>query len=490
MQQHTPSRREFLGGAGVAALGWLLPLPGRAGSARGEAWSWREVPDVQAPATEREAWRVADEIVARIKAPVFPARDFLATKFGAVGDGQKDCTSALRDAVAACHAAGGGRVVVPAGRFLTGSVHLRNGVNLYVSEGAVLAFSRDPRHYLPVVFSRWEGVELMNYSPFIYAFDQRDVAVTGRGTLDGQASEEFWWSWKGGTGRTGPNQNAGRERLMDMGTKGVPVSARVFGEGHYLRPNFIQPYRCTNVLIEGVTIVNSPMWEIHPVLCTNVTVRNVTISSHGPNNDGCDPESCRDVLIEGCRFDTGDDCIALKSGRNNDGRRLNVPIENVVIRNSVMADGHGGVVIGSEISGGARYVFAEKCRMDSPQLDRALRIKTNSVRGGTVEHVYMRDVTIGQVAEAVVTVNFFYEEGDTGTFPPIVRDVEVRRVTSKKSKYAVLLRGYTHDPVQDVRLIDCTLDGVSDQDVIESVRGLKLVNVKINGQLRNEEISR
>jgi len=277
---------------------------------------------------------------------------------------------------------------------------------------------------------------------------------------------------------------------MDLGARGVPVRERVFGDGHWLRPNFIQPYRSRNVLIDGVTIVNSPMWEIHPVLCQNVTVRNVSIRSHGPNNDGCDPESCRDVLIDGCTFDTGDDCIALKSGRNDDGRRVNVPIENVIVRNCTMKDGHGGVVIGSEISGGAKNIFAERCRMDSPQLDRALRIKTNSVRGGAVEGVYMRDVTVGEVAEAVVTINYFYEEGDAGKFPPIVRDVEVRNVTSRKSKYGLLLRGYAHDPIEDVRLIDCRFDGVAEGDVIEAVRDLARTNVVVNGSAVNDRVTR
>ncbi len=484
MRQHAASRRGFLKVAGAAALAWLAPS---------SVSGWNPIGDLarprQAPAAI-DPWGAIDAILARTKPPVFPNRDFLVTGFGAVADGQKDCTAAIRDAVAACSAAGGGRVVVPAGQFLTGAIHLKSGVNLHIADGAVLHFSRNPARYLPVVFTRWEGVELMNYSPFIYAFEQRNVAITGRGVLDGQADDAYWWPWKGGTGRTGPNQAAARERLMDMGTKGVPVSARVFGEGHYLRPNFIQPYRCANVLVEGVTIVNSPMWEIHPVLCRNVVVRNVTVTSHGPNNDGCDPESCRDVLIEGCRFETGDDCIALKSGRNNDGRRLNVPIENVVIRNCNMSDGHGGVVIGSEVSGGARNIFAERCQMDSPQLDRALRIKTNSVRGGVVEHVHMRDVTIGQLAEAIVTVDYFYEEGDAGAHAPIVRDVELRRVTSRKSKHAMLLRGYPHDPIRDVRLVDCTFDGVSDADIVENVRGLKLTNVRINGRVRNEEITR
>jgi polygalacturonase len=226
----------------------------------------------------------------------------------------------------------------------------------------------------------------------------------------------------------------------------VPVAERVFGDGTFMRPNFIQPYRCQNVLIEGVTILNSPMWEINPVLCRNVTVRGVTVRSHGPNNDGCDPESCRDVLIERCTFDTGDDCIALKSGRNADGRRLNRPIENVIIRDCQMRDGHGGVVIGSEISGGARNIFTERCRMDSPRLDRALRFKTNAERGGVIERVAMRDVTVGEVAEAIVTADFYYEEGDTGAFTPVLRDIEVTRVTSRKSKYAFLLKGYERSP--------------------------------------------
>jgi polygalacturonase len=432
-----------------------------------------------------------DAILARIAPPVFPDRVFPITKYGAVGDGARDCTAAFKDAIAACAAAGGGRVLVPDGRFLTGAIHLKSGVELHVSKGATLAFSRDPGHYLPVVFSRWEGVELMNYSPLIYAFEQRDVAVTGKGTLDGQASDEYWWPWKNSKPEAGkPSQLPARTRLIEMGARGVPVGERVFGRDSFLRPNFIQPYRCQNVLIEGVTIVNSPMWEVHPVLCTNVTVRDVSINSHGPNNDGCDPESCRDVLIEGCTFDTGDDCIALKSGRNEDGRRLSAPIENVIVRNCAMKDGHGGVVIGSEVSGGARNIFAEKCRMDSPNLDRALRIKTNSVRGGFVEHVYMRDVTVGQVAEAVVTVNLFYEEGDSGTFPPTVREIDVRNVTSGKSQYALLLRGYAHTPVRGIRVVDCTFDNVAKDDVIEGVTGLTLTNVRINGKTRNEEISR
>jgi len=232
------------------------------------------------------------------------------------------------------------------------------------------------------------------------------------------------------------------------------------------------------------------MWEVHPVLCRNVIVRDVTIRSHGPNNDGCDPESCRDVLIEGCSFDTGDDCIALKSGRNDDGRRLHTPIENVVIRNCEMRDGHGGVVIGSEVSGGARNIFAERCRMDSPRLDRVLRFKTNSTRGGVIERVAMRHIQVGQVAEAIVAADFYYEEGDAGAFTPVLRDVDVRNVTSRKSKYAFFLKGYARAPVSNIRVTDCTFDGVESPDILEGVKDLVLSNVTINGQKKNETISR
>ncbi len=486
MPSSDSSRRNFLKLAGTAGLALFIPVP---------ALGSRNVlglVNLQGLSLAGDPWKGSAAILDRISPPVFPARDFDITSYGAAGNGTKDCTAAIRDAVAACAKAGGGRVVVPAGIFNTGAIHLRSRVNLHLSQGATLRFSRDPAQYLPVVFTRWEGVELMNYSPFIYAFEQENIAVTGPGTLDGNADETHWWPWKGRDPKStdAPNQLAARARLIEMAGKGVPVAGRVFGAGSYLRPNFVQPYRCKNVLIEGVTIINSPMWELHPVLCSNVTIRHVTINSHGPNNDGCDPESCRDVLIEGCTFDTGDDCIALKSGRNDDGRRVNVPIENVIIRDCTMKDGHGGVVVGSEISGGARNIFAEKCRMDSPQLDRALRIKTNSVRGGVTEHVYMRDVTIGQVAEAVVTINFFYEEGDAGAFPPVVRDVEVRNVTSRKSQYALLLRGYAHDPVTDVRIVDCTFDQIEKPDLLEGVKDVVYVNTKTNGLVRNERISR
>jgi polygalacturonase len=274
---------------------------------------------------------------------------------------------------------------------------------------------------------------------------------------------------------------AARRRLIEQGEKDVPVSERMFGEGSYLRPNFIQFYRCRNVMVEGVVVKNSPMWQIHPVLCENVIVRGATMASHGPNNDGCNPESSRDVLIEDCTFDTGDDCIAIKSGRNRDGRRVGTPSENIIVRNCRMKDGHGGVTIGSEASGGVRNVFAENCTMDSPNLDRALRLKTNSVRGGFIENVYMRNVTVGQVADAVFHIDLFYEEGDSGQFPPIVRNIEMQNVTSKKSKYALYLRGSQRTPLKNIRVAQCSFENVAKPDVVENVEGLELDRVSENG---------
>lgn len=441
----------------------------------------------------RVGWEQLPALLARIKAPTFPQRDFKITDYGAVADGKTDNTAAIRQAIEACAKAKGGRVVVPPGVWLTGAIHLKSNVNLHVSEGATLKFLTDPARYLPLVYTRWEGVELMNYSPLIYAFEQENIAVTGKGTLDGQADCEHWWPWKGRTNcgwKPGePAQQKARDLLIEMGEKNVPVSERKFGEGSYLRPNFIQTYRSRNILIEGVTILNSPMWEIHPVLCTNVTVRGVTVNSHGPNNDGCDPESCKDVLIEDCLFDVGDDCIAIKSGRDDDGRRVGVASENIIVRNSTMKDGHGGVVLGSEISGGVRNVFVENCKMDSPNLDRALRFKSNARRGGVLENIFLRKVEIGRVAEAILTVDFLYETGANGPHKPVVRNVQIEKVTSASSPRVLWIAGFAGATIDNIRLVDCTFRGVETSEQLQQVGSISFQNVTIEpakkGRSRN-----
>jgi unsaturated rhamnogalacturonyl hydrolase len=311
------------------------------------------------------------------------------------------------------------------------------------------------------------------------AFEQENLAVTGLGTLDGSASYDNWWSWNHKQPGQPTKQVPARNRLIEQGDQGVPVAERKHGEGSFLRPNFIQPYRSRNILIEGVTILNSPMWEINPVLCTNVTVRGVKVNSHGPNNDGCDPESCKDVLIEDCLFDTGDDCIAIKSGRDNDGRRVGVPSENIIIRNCIMKDGHGGVVMGSEISGGVRNVFVEHCQMDSPNLDRALRFKSNARRGGVIENIFMRNVEIGRVAEAILTVDFLYETGAAGAHKPVVRNVQIEQVQSKSSPRVMWIAGFPGSIIDEIRFVDCTFNGVETSEQVAGAGSISFKNVTI-----------
>ncbi|HLT91801.1 MAG TPA: glycoside hydrolase family 28 protein [Woeseiaceae bacterium] len=429
------------------------------------------------------ARRIRDYVVV----PTFPDRTFDIRDYGAAGDGAMDCTDAFRQAVAACAEAGGGRVLVSEGTYRTGPIHLRSNVNLHVAAGATVSFIPEPERYLPPVFTRWEGVELLGYSPLIYAHRQENVAVTGAGTLDGSADNTTWWPWKGEWSRRQwevdevVNQKHARAKLFQAAEDGVPVAGRVFAGGNYLRPPFLQPYECRKVLIEGVTIRNSPFWVIHPVLCESVTVRRVTVDSHGPNSDGCDPESCDHVLIEDCVFDTGDDCIAIKSGRNADGRRVGVPCRNVVIAGCTMRAGHGGIVVGSEISGGAANIFAEKCAMSSPNLLRGIRIKTNSRRGGTVEGVHIRDVTIGDVGDMLV-INFYYEEGDVGEFDPVVRDVTIESLRCRQAERAFHVRGYERSPIRDLRLVDVQVDAVEQDGVVENVVGFRTDNVTVAGR--------
>jgi polygalacturonase len=429
-------------------------------------------------------WNRVPEILSRIRAPVFASREFDITKFGATPDNKTDNTAAIQRAIAACAAAGGGRVIVPSGEFLTGAIHLRSNVCLHVMAGAVVRFTSDTSKY-PVVLTRFEGTELMNYSPFIYAFEQENIAITGEGILDGSANCDTWWGWRqSGTCSSGKthDQRADRDALVQMGEQGVPVAKRVFGPGHWLRPNFIQPYRCKNVLIEGVTLLRSPMWQVNPVLCKNVIVRKLSINADGPNTDGCDPECCADVLIEECTFNTGDDCIAIKSGRNADGRRIGVAAENIVIRNCKMKNGHGGFTIGSEISGGARNIFAENCEMSSPKLDNAIRLKNNAMRGGVIENIFVRGITVGQVGRAAISIDFNYEEGQNGKYNPVARNIEIEKLKTQKCEYALYLRGFPNAPVEKVRVVDCDFGGVQKPSLLENVKDLQLRNVWINGK--------
>lgn len=440
------------------------------------------------------------QIEQSIRLPQFPDKAFVITKYGAKpGNTAAKNQKAIQKAIDTCSKKGGGRVVVPAGQhFLTAAIQLKSHVNLVVEEGAVLEFAFEPELY-PIVPTRWEGLDCWNLSPLIYAYQQKDVAVTGRGTIDGGGSRETWWPWvstpKFGfkEGMTVHQWNGSRARLLKAAEDGIDMDERRFGTQDGLRPQMINFNQCEGILIEDVTLLRSPFWVIHPLLSTDITVRGVKINNDGPNGDGCDPESCDRVLIENCYFNTGDDCIAIKSARNNDGREggqgryAGRPSKNIIIRNCEMKNGHGGVVIGSEISGGCQNVYAENCRMDSPSLDRVLRIKTNSCRGGVIENINMRNITVGQCKEAVLKINTDYEPREVCCrgFNPTVRNVWMENVTCQKSRYGVLVVGMPDAcQVYDVDVRNCQFNGVAEGNKLTGQwRDIRFDNLQINGAL-------
>jgi polygalacturonase len=415
----------------------------------------------------REPIPPVDELA--LKPPAFPDRMFDIRDSGAAGDGITVNTRAFRRAIEACYEEGGGTVLIPEGTWLTGPIHLRSNVNLHLEKGALVRFSTRFADYLPVVFTRWEGVECYNYSPLIYAQDCENVAVSGEGVLDGQG--QVWWHWK-------KLQQAAAKTLYDAESKGVPVEKRVFGsEVAALRPQFLQTVHCRNVLIEGVTLVNGPMWTVHPVYCENVLVRDITVRSEGPNTDGLNPDSCRNVLVEGCSFHTGDDCIAINSGMNEDGWRVARPCENIVIRDCAMSEGHGAVAIGSGMSGGVRNVFVHDCRVTGG--DQGIRLKSMRGRGGLVDNVRFEKIQMAGLRQEAIVLNMFYGSSTAASrsdVPPAFRNIHIRDVTCESAGVAIAIRGLPEQPIQRVILEDLRLNAV------EGIRchdaeGLTLSNV-------------
>ncbi len=448
-------------------------------------------------------WDVATyrQIEQSIRVPQFADKAYVITKYGAkatntAAQNQK----AIQKTIDLCSKKGGGRVVIPAGQtFLTGAITLKDGVNLHVEEGAVLEFAFEPELY-PIVETSWEGLECFNLSPCVYAFKAKDIAITGKGTIDGGGSNDTWWPWNGNP-RFGWKEGMisqrieSRPRLLKNGEDGIPMynekgersPERVFGPKDGLRPQLVSFNKCEGILLEDITLLRSPFWVIHPLHSTDITVRRVKMINDGPNGDGCDPECCDRVLIEDCFFNTGDDCIAIKSGRNRDGRERNMPSKNIIIRRCEMKNGHGGVVVGSEISGGCQNVFAHDCVMDSPELERVLRIKTNSCRGGIIENINMRNIKVGVCKESVLKINLDYEPKEVccrGNFPT-VRNIYMENVTSEQSKYGVQIIGLEEDTyVYDVTVKDCHFNGVKDGNFQSGkTRNITFDNLFVNGSL-------
>jgi len=380
----------------------------------------------------------------RLERPVFPDRQADIRDYGAVAGGEVKNTAAIAQAIAALDKLGGGRVLVPAGVWLTGPVHLRSNLELHLEKDAVLKFSDVMEDYLPNVFVRVGGIELYNYSPFIYARGCENIAITGPGRLDGNS--QAWWDWKTKETRA----------FFAQGAAGVPVEQRVYGTREAaIRPSFVSFVECKNILLEGFTIGGGPNWTIHPIYSENIIIRKVNVLTEGPNNDGIDPDSCRNVLIEHCTFSTGDDCVVLKSGYDQDGRRVGRPTENVVMRHCTVKRGHGGLVIGSEMSGSVRNVYLHDSYFEGT--DRILRIKSRPGRGGVVEKVWVENVTGMNLKREAVILNMDYTSDPNAVVdrhPPVFRDIHVKRLAANSVPVAIRITGMDTSPIQNVTFED------------------------------------
>ena len=376
--------------------------------------------------------------------PVFNLRDHAA------GTGDK---GALQRAVEACRRQGGGTVCVNAGVWQTGAVKLYSNIRLFLEEGSRLEFSADPADYLPMVFSRWEGIECWNYSPLIYAVDGENIAVTGNGELFGNGQQ--WWHWK-------KLQEKAARKLYDAEADGIPVEQRRFGTVEAaLRPSFIQFVRCRNVYWEGFNIIDGPQWTLHPVYCENVVVKGVKVRTGGPNTDGLNPDSCSRVRIEDCIFETGDDCIALNSGMNEDGWRVNRPCENILIRRCRMNRGHGGVVIGSGMSGGVRNVHVHDCSFDGTEL--GIRLKAMRGRGGIVENISFDHIRIDHIPGPAIQLTSFYQAATVppkSVCPPVFRNLKISNISGSGNRLGIEMKGLSEARLENISLenIDLAAD--------------------------------
>ncbi|MCU4676542.1 glycoside hydrolase family 28 protein [Catenovulum sp. 2E275] len=408
-----------------------------------------------------------------IKIPNFTAAPvFNIKEFGAKPESKESNDRAIAAAISTAHSNGGGIVFIPEGSWQVGPIHFKSFVNLHIAEGAILHFSGDPKDYLPAVKTTWEGMECYNYSPLIYAYECVEIAITGKGLLTTQM--DIWTIWGK---RPKPHMEA-LASLYHQAAKGIPVEDRVMTyEGANLRPHFIQFNRCQNVLIEDINIENSPFWVLHPFLCRDVVIRRVNVKAHGHNNDGIDPEMTQNMLIEDSIFDQGDDALAVKSGRNQDAWRINVPTKNLVMRNCRIKQGHQLLAVGSELSGGVENVLVENCQFDDGTqysgTGNLMFIKTNERRGGYVKNIYMRNVkahNIGGAPLAVETDVLYQWRNLVPTYEKRLTPIEglyLENIEVKTAKHLCKIEAQDEMPVKNVELKNVKVEQLLGENVIE-----------------------
>jgi polygalacturonase len=406
---------------------------------------------------------------------------FNVREHGAVGDGQTLDSPAIQSAIDACSALGGGTIYLPAGQYLTGSLFLRNNISLHLDSGAVILGSENPADY-PIVHSRWEGKHQDTYAPLITGQNLNNVSVVGRGTIDGRGA--IWWQ------------------------------AKKDGTLKHPRPRLISFSNCTNVLIEGITAINSPSWTINPVHCQNVVIHGITIinPADSPNTDGINPDSCRLVRISDCYVSVGDDCITIKSGTEHEAPDRYAPCRDITITNCTLERGHGGVVIGSEMSGGVKNVVISNCVFIGT--DRGIRIKSRRGRGGAIEDIRVSNLIMDGVL-CPFTMNLYYHIGVRGNTDvsdksprsvddstPRLRRIHFSHITAREVKHAAgFLYGLAEMPLEDISFTDISISISAEADsgypemaddipsmsqagfFIRNARRLRLENVEVTGQV-------
>jgi len=406
--------------------------------------------------------------------------------YGAKADGTFKNTEVIAKLIDKLASDGGGTIFFPAGTYLTGPIHFKNNITLHIDAGAVLKFSDDFDDYLPMVKSRWEGTVSYNFSPLIYGENLENITIEGRGTIDGSGKK--WWEFYGNLKKEKRDhekvitQSKWQKMHRELNKETLQPNTWNWDNQNFLRPPLIQFFDSKNIMIKDVTLINSPFWTVNPELCDNLTVTGITIINppESYNTDGINPGSCTNVRISNCHISVGDDCITLKSGRDEDGRRVARPTENITITNCTMLNGHGGVVIGSEMSGDVRKVTISNCVFDGT--DRGIRIKSMRGRGGIVEEIRVSNVVMKNIIKEAFMMNMHYHETPpepVSERTPKFRNIHLANVTVSESKQACKMLGLDEMHIDNVTFSNINMEAVKGFD-IKNVKNIKFHNVVIN----------